>query len=81
MTSYFNACGVTVANSNRKNFLCVYDMHLCPPYFEEGSATYASIYSKRLKPLLKREVNNEAIITSLRSYYQIDYIAYHMQYI
>jgi len=31
------------------------------------------IYSKRIKPLLKREVNNETFFTSLRSYYQIYY--------
>jgi len=28
---------------------------------------------KRIKPLLKREVNNEMFFTSLRSYYQIYY--------
>jgi len=31
MTSYFNACYVTVANSNHKIFLWNFDMHLCPP--------------------------------------------------
>jgi len=39
MTSYFNACDVTVANSNHKDFLCFFDVHLCP-HFEKGSATY-----------------------------------------
>jgi len=41
----------------------------------------SSIYSKRIKPQLKREVNNETFFTSLRSYYQIDYIACYTQYI
>ena len=40
-----------------------------------------AIYSKRIKPQLKREVNNETFFTSLRSYYQIDYIACYTQYI
>jgi len=31
MTSYFNACDVTVADSNRKIFLLFFDVHLCPP--------------------------------------------------
>jgi len=33
-----------------------------------------------MKPLLKLEVNNEAFFTSLKSYYQIDYIACYTQY-
>jgi len=33
----------------------------------------SSIYSKRIRPLLKRGVNNETFFTSLRLYYQIDY--------
>ena len=37
------------------------------------------IYSKRIKPLLKREVNNEMSFTSLRS--EINIIAYYLQYI
>jgi len=41
----------------------------------------SAIYSKRMKPQLKREVNNETFFTSLKSYYQIDYIAYYTQYI
>jgi len=28
---------------------------------------------------MKREVNNETFFTSLKSYYQIDYIAYYFQ--
>jgi len=38
------------------------------------------IYSKRIKPLLKREVNNETSFTSLKSYYEINIIACCMQY-
>jgi len=34
-----------------------------------------------MKPVLKREVNNETLFTSLQSYYQIDYIACYTQYI
>jgi len=34
---------------------------------------FYSIYSKRNKPLLKRQVNNETFFTPLRSYYQIYY--------
>jgi len=37
MTSYFNACEATVANSNHKNFLYFFDLHFCPD-FEKGSA-------------------------------------------
>jgi len=40
MTSYFSACDVTVANSNHKNFLFFYDLHL-GPHFENSSATHA----------------------------------------
>jgi len=36
MTSYFNACDATVANSNRKNFLTC----TCVPHFGKGSATH-----------------------------------------
>jgi len=39
------------------------------------------MYSKRIKSPLKREVNSETFFTSLRSYYQIDYIACYTQYI
>jgi len=35
----------------------------------------------RIKPLLKREVNNETSFTSLKSYYEIIIIACYMQYI
>ena len=31
MMSYFNACDVTVANSNHKNVLLFFDVRLCPP--------------------------------------------------
>jgi len=31
MTSYVNACDVTVDNSNHKDFLYFFHMHLCPP--------------------------------------------------
>jgi len=31
------------------------------------------MHTKRIKPVLKREVNNETFYTSLRSYHQIDY--------
>jgi len=31
MTSYFDASNVTVANSNHKNCLCFFDLHLSPP--------------------------------------------------
>jgi len=36
------------------------------------------IHTKRVKPLLKREVNNETFFTSLRSYYRISlvYVVY-----
>jgi len=34
-----------------------------------------------MKPLLKREVNNEAFFTSLKPCYQIHYIACYTQYI
>jgi len=34
-----------------------------------------------MKQLLKREVNNETFFTSLKPYYQIDYIACYTQYI
>jgi len=37
------------------------------------------MHSKRIKPLLKREVNNEMSFTSLRS--EINIIAYYLQYI
>jgi len=40
MTSYFNDCDVTVANTNHKIFLDFFDLDLCPPHFEKGSATY-----------------------------------------
>jgi len=39
------------------------------------------IYSKRIKLPLKREVNNEASFTSLKSYYEINIIACCMEYI
>jgi len=41
-------------------------------------ATEPFIHTKRIKPLLKREVNNETFFTSLRSYYQISlgYVVY-----
>ena len=42
MTSYFNACDVTVANSNQTFFyIVVFWRALVPPYFEKGSATHA----------------------------------------
>jgi len=35
MTSSFNACDVTVANSNDKNLPYIFfDMHLCPPLWK-----------------------------------------------
>jgi len=34
-----------------------------------------------MKPLLKREVNNETFCTSLKSYYQIDYSLLYAVYI
>jgi len=40
----------------------------------------SNIYSKRIKPQLKRAVNNETFFTPQRSYYQIDYIACYTQY-
>jgi len=42
MTSYFNVCDVTMANLNHKNVLYIFDVHLCPPHFEKGSATISS---------------------------------------
>jgi len=39
----------------------------------------ALIYSKRIKPLLKREVNKETSFTSLKSYYEIN-VAYSLLY-
>jgi len=41
----------------------------------------SDLYSKRIKPQLKREVNNETFFTSLRSYSQINYTACYTQYI
>ena len=41
MTSYFNACDVTIANSNHKNFYNFFDRHVCAPHVEKGSATPA----------------------------------------
>jgi len=40
-----------------------------------------STSSKRIKPLLKREVNNETFFTSLKSYYPIGYITCYAVYI
>ena len=42
MTSYFNACDVTVTNSNDK-FSIIFWRALVPPHFEKGSATYARL--------------------------------------
>jgi len=39
MTSYSNACDVTVANSNHKNFLQFFDVHLCPPNLKKVPPT------------------------------------------
>ena len=46
MTSYFNACDVTVANSNRKNFLQLFWRALCAPLFEKGSAIHAYLHCR-----------------------------------
>jgi len=50
-----------------------------------GRSTYkclkSSIYSERIKPLLKPEVNNETFFASLRSYYRIDYSLLYAVYI
>ena len=48
-----------------------------------ASANRVNVWSRLyilIKPLLKREVNKETFVTSLRSYYQIDYIACYTQY-
>jgi len=41
MTSDFNVFDVITANSNRNNLLNVFDVRLCPPHFQKGSATHA----------------------------------------
>ena len=41
MTSYLNACDVTVANSNHKICYNSFQHALVPPHFEKGSATHA----------------------------------------
>ena len=40
MTSYFNACDVTVANSNHKIRYDLFSTCTCAPHFEKGSATH-----------------------------------------
>jgi len=40
VTSYFNACDITVANSNHNIFLHFFTW-TCAPHFEKGSATHA----------------------------------------
>ena len=40
MTSYFNACDVTVANSNHKICYNFFSTCICGPHFEKGSATH-----------------------------------------
>jgi len=47
MTSYFNACGVTVANSNQKMFYSVFDVQFCAPHFEKGSVTHVCEHMMR----------------------------------
>jgi len=40
MTSYFNACDVTVAYSNHKIFYNFFSTCTCAPHFEKGSPTH-----------------------------------------
>jgi len=40
MTSYFNACDVTVANSNHKICYNFFSTCTCAPHFEKGSANH-----------------------------------------
>ena len=43
MTSYFNACDITVANSNHKICYNFFLTCTCAPHFEKGSATHGFI--------------------------------------
>ena len=47
MTSYFNACDVTVASSKHKIILHFLTWICAPPHFEKGSATHASVGTAR----------------------------------
>ena len=40
MTSYFNDCDITIANSNDKHFSGFFLRAHAPPHFEKGSATH-----------------------------------------
>jgi len=52
MTSYFNPCDVTVANSNHKIFLHFFDLDLCPPLWKRFCHPWAKQSPRPYGPLL-----------------------------
>jgi len=46
MTSYFNACDVTIANTNYKNFPYFFEVHL-RPHFEKGASITDKTYTSK----------------------------------
>jgi len=64
MTSYFNACDVTVANSNHKNFLQFFDMHLCPPTLKKVPLPMPllKVQTENVEPLLLGEALLDRIL-------------------
>jgi len=58
MTLYFNACDVTVSDTNYKNVLCFFDLHLCfpalkkvPPYHDSNCINRNPRFALALKIL------------------------------
>jgi len=53
MTSYFNACDVTVANSYHKIFLQLFDLHLCPPTLKKVPSPLSTTLSMSINSVEK----------------------------